>query len=120
MIAARACTRTLRGLHCTQRSASSVTGDGAGPERVGIVRRVKKDKRGMFAVAASTMAFILSAQSFSMRNERDEAIERAEAAEKALADYKQQIDLPREMPVVSAQPNSMGSVSTPALLQGGG
>ena len=113
MIAARSRTIITRASHCTRRSASSVTGDGPA-ERVGVVRRVKKDKKGIFAVAASSMAFILSAQSFSMRNERDDAIERAEAAEKALAEYKQQLDLPREKPVASAQHNSAPTGGTSA------
>ena len=47
--------------------------------------RVKRDGKGMFGVAASTLAFILSAQSFRMRNERNEAIERLEALEATLS-----------------------------------
>ena len=60
--------------------------------RTTISDRVKRDSKGMFGVAASTLAFVLSAQSFRMRNERNEAIERAEAAEAALSKALGQLD----------------------------
>ena len=58
----------------------SFTAEAATKPKLTVSERVKGDKQGLVGVAASTLAFILSAQSFRMRNERDEAIERAEAA----------------------------------------
>jgi hypothetical protein len=64
----------------------SFTAEAATKPKLTVSERVKGDKQGLVGVAASTLAFILSAQSFRMRNERDEAIERAEAAEASLSD----------------------------------
>ena len=48
----------------------SFTAEAATKPKLTVSERVKGDKQGLVGVAASTLAFILSAQSFRMRNER--------------------------------------------------
>ena len=120
------CMHAERTIMATKRSLASLANFGArglassaAPGgRPGVMARVKKDRRGLFAVGASTMAFVLSAQGYRMRNERDEAVARAEFAERALAEYKAQAGLS------GGETTAVGLASDAAAptgsLQGGG